>query len=94
MAYYLKPLTNNSVVAGVLLRRYPGRWTVLGTTAAGAAETTTAARSSLSSTKQKSPPPQPRLVVPLGSFTDEEILVPKTNTPDLRPAVRLVQRRS
>jgi hypothetical protein len=29
----------------------------------------------------------------LGSFTDEEILVPRTNTPDLRGAVALVQKR-
>lgn len=27
----------------------------------------------------------------LGTFTDDEILVENTNTPDLRPAVRLVQ---
>ena len=27
----------------------------------------------------------------LGKFSDEDILVPQTNTPDLRPSVRLVQ---
>ena len=33
MAYYLKPLTYNSQVAGYLIRSYPGPWTVLdGTT--------------------------------------------------------------
>ncbi len=29
MAYYLKPLTYNSQVAGYLIRSYPGPWTVL-----------------------------------------------------------------
>ncbi|CAB9499315.1 expressed unknown protein [Seminavis robusta] len=29
MAYYLKPLTYNSQVAGYLIRSYPGQWTVL-----------------------------------------------------------------
>jgi hypothetical protein len=29
MAYYLKPLTYNSQVAGYLIRIYPNNWTVL-----------------------------------------------------------------
>lgn len=29
MAYFLKPLTYNSQVAGFLLRQYPGKWTTL-----------------------------------------------------------------
>jgi hypothetical protein len=29
MAYYLKPLTYNSQIAGFLVRSYPGDWTVL-----------------------------------------------------------------
>jgi hypothetical protein len=28
MAYYLKPLTYNSQIAGYLVRSYPGDWTV------------------------------------------------------------------
>jgi len=64
MAYFLKPLTYNSQVAGFLLvRSYPSQWTVLD------------AQSSV-----------------LGTFTDADILVPKTNTPDLRASVRLVQK--
>jgi len=63
MAYYLKPLTYNSQVAGFLIRSYPSNWTVLD-----------------AQTKKV-----------LGSFTDGEILVPKTNTPDLRKSVKLVQ---
>ncbi|KAK1743040.1 hypothetical protein QTG54_006637 [Skeletonema marinoi] len=63
MAYFLKPLTYNSQVAGFLVRSYPSQWTVLD------------AQSAV-----------------LGTFTDAEILVPKTNTPDLRASVRLVQK--
>mmetsp|Transcript_29696 Transcript_29696/g.50620 ORF Transcript_29696/g.50620 Transcript_29696/m.50620 type:complete len:297 (+) Transcript_29696:34-924(+) len=63
MAYFLKPLTYNSQVAGFLVRSYPSQWTVLD------------AQSTV-----------------LGTFTDAEILVPKTNTPDLRASVRLVQK--
>ena len=29
MAYFLKPLTYNSMVSGFLIRSYPGPWTVL-----------------------------------------------------------------
>mmetsp|Transcript_5379 Transcript_5379/g.11782 ORF Transcript_5379/g.11782 Transcript_5379/m.11782 type:complete len:80 (+) Transcript_5379:848-1087(+) len=64
MAYFLKPLTYNSQVAGFLIRSYPSLWTVLD-----------------AQTKQV-----------LGSFTDEEILVTNTNTPDLRESGRLVQK--
>jgi hypothetical protein len=77
MAYYLKPLTNNSQVAGFLIRRFPNPWIVI----ANAATTST--------TKKRQQSPRP-----LGSFSDEEILVPKTNTPDLRQSVRLVQQYS
>ena len=63
MAYFLKPLTYNSMVAGYLLRAYPGPWTTLD---AISGET-------------------------LGTFTDQEILVSSTNTPDLRASVRQVQ---
>lgn len=63
MAYYIKPLTYNSQVAGYLLRSYPGPWTTLdGTTG--------------------------RI---LSTSTDAEILVPGTNTPDLRASVKQVQ---
>jgi hypothetical protein len=64
MAYFLKPLTYNSQIAGYLIRSYPSLWTVLDA--------------------------QSKAV--LGSFTDEEILVDRTNTPDLRGAVRLAQK--
>ncbi len=64
MAYFLKPLTYNSQIAGYLIRSYPSLWTVLDA--------------------------QSKVV--LGSFTDEEILVDRTNTPDLRGAVRLAQK--
>ncbi|KAL7461001.1 hypothetical protein ACHAXS_001439 [Conticribra weissflogii] len=64
MAYFLKPLTYNSQVAGFLVRSYPSLWTVLD-----------------AQTKQV-----------LGCFTDEEILVTNTNTPDLRESGRLVQK--
>jgi hypothetical protein len=64
MGYFLKPLTYNSQIAGLLVRSYPSQWTVLD-----------AQSSSV-----------------LGTFTDKQILVPKTNTPDLRDSVRLVQK--
>jgi hypothetical protein len=64
MAYFFKPLTYNSQVAGFLIRSYPSLWTVLD-----------------AETKKI-----------LGSFSDDEILVKKTNTPDLRTSGRLVQR--
>jgi len=63
MAYFLKPLTYNSQVAGYLTRSYPSKWTVLD-----------------AATKEI-----------LGSFSDTEILVKGTNTPDLRESGRLVQ---
>lgn len=63
MAYYFKPLTYNSQIAGYLIRQYPNNWTVLDVT-----------------NKE------------LGRFKDEEILVEKTNTPDLRTSVRLAQK--
>ena len=62
MAYYCKPLTYNSMIAGYLLRSYPSDWTVV--------------------TTKKT----------LGTFTDDEILVSGTNTPDLRGSVRMVQK--
>lgn len=64
MAYFLKPLTYNSQVAGFLVRSYPSDWTVLD-----------------ASTKEV-----------LGTFSDQEILVPKTNTPDLRASGKMVQK--
>jgi len=64
MAYYNKPLTYNSQVAGYLLRTYPSPWTTIDAVS--------------------------RAV--LGTATDDEILVPNTNTPDLRASVKLVQR--
>ncbi|KAL3757503.1 hypothetical protein ACHAWU_000900 [Discostella pseudostelligera] len=64
MAYYLKPLTYNSQVAGYLIRAYPSLWTALDS--------------------------QSKAV--LGSFTDAQILVDRTNTPDLRESGRLVQK--
>mmetsp|Transcript_28176 Transcript_28176/g.50967 ORF Transcript_28176/g.50967 Transcript_28176/m.50967 type:complete len:293 (-) Transcript_28176:320-1198(-) len=64
MAFFYKPLTYNSAVAGFLIRSYPSLWTVLDA--------------------------QSKSV--LGSFTDEQILVERTNTPDLRASVRLVQK--
>ncbi|KAL7428704.1 hypothetical protein ACHAXM_001379 [Skeletonema potamos] len=63
MAYFFKPLTYNSQVAGFLVRSYPSQWTVLDAQS-----------------------------VVLGTFNDEEILVPRTNTPDLRASVKLVQK--
>lgn len=71
MAYFLKPLTYNSNIAGYLIRSYPGPWTVVEASGGGAVPTTTNT---------------------LATFTDAEILVPGTNTPDLRAAVRLVQK--
>ena len=64
MAYFLKPLTYNSQVAGYLIRCYPGKWTTIDAVS-----------------KQV-----------LGAFDDDEILVGKTNTPDLRESGRMVQR--
>ena len=63
MAYFVKPLTYNSQVAGYLIRAYPSLWTVLDV--------------------------QSKI---LGSFSDEQILVDRTNTPDLRESGRLVQK--
>ena len=64
MAYFLKPLTYNSQVAGYLVRSWPGKWTTIDAT-----------------TKNV-----------LGTFDDSDILVSGTNTPDLRDAVRQVQK--
>ena len=64
MAYFLKPLTYNSQVAGYLIRQYPGKWTTIDAISKNT----------------------------LGVFDDEDILVRKTNTPDLRESVRLVQK--
>lgn len=64
MAYFLKPLTYNSQIAGYLIRSYPSDWTVLD-----------------AFSKEV-----------LGTYSDDEILVKKTNTPDLRNAGRLVQK--
>ena len=64
MAYYLKPLTYNSQIAGYLIRSYPGPWTVV---------------DALGKTV-------------LATYRDDEILVPQTNTPDLRASVRRVQK--
>ena len=64
MAYYLKPLTYNSQVAGYLVRAWPGQWTTLE-----------------AATGQAVGEPA----------TDAQILVPKTNTPDLRAAVKAIQ---
>ena len=64
MAYFLKPLTYNSQIAGYLVREFPGPWTTL--FADGSDKT-------------------------LDAKADNEILVPGTNTPDLRAAVRQVQ---
>ncbi|VEU35498.1 unnamed protein product [Pseudo-nitzschia multistriata] len=64
MAYFLKPLTYNSQVAGYLIRSYPSNWTVLDATSKAV----------------------------LGTFSDGEILVQGTNTPDLRASGRIVQK--
>lgn len=64
MAYFLKPLTYNSQVAGYLIRQYPGKWTTIDAASKNV----------------------------LGEFDDEDILVRKTNTPDLRESVRRVQK--
>ena len=64
MAYFLKPLTYNSQIAGYLIRSYPGDWTVLDATSKAV----------------------------LGTFSDDEILVQGTNTPDLRAPGRMVQK--
>jgi hypothetical protein len=63
MAYYLKPITYNSQIAGYLIRSYPGQWTVL--------------------------TPTNKL---LASYTDDNILVSGTNTPDLRQSVKIIQK--
>ena len=64
MAYFLKPLTYNSQVAGYLVRKYPSEWGVIDV-----------------ATKKV-----------LASYSDEEILVKGTNTPDLRNSGRIIQR--
>ena len=64
MAYFLKPLTYNSQVAGYLIRSYPSDWTVLDATSKAV----------------------------LGIFSDDQILVKGTNTPDLRDSGRMVQK--
>ena len=64
MAYFVKPLTYNSQVAGYLLRSYPNDWVAVDATS--------------------------KMV--LGSFSDDQILVRGTNTPDLRESGRLVQK--
>ena len=64
MAYFLKPLTYNSQVAGYLIRQYPGKWTTIDATSKEV----------------------------LGTLNDSEILVRGTNTPDLRPSGRSVQK--
>ena len=66
MAYYLKPLTYNSRVAGYLIRTYPTPWTVIDSMSKDV----------------------------LATFSDAEILVKGTNTPDLRESVRIVQKNS
>ena len=64
MAYFLKPLTYNSQVAGYLVRSYPSDWAVI------------------NSNSNKI----------LDEFSDEDILVKGTNTPDVQNSVRIVQR--
>jgi hypothetical protein len=64
MAYFFKPLTYNSQVAGYLLRSYPNNWITMDAT-----------------TKKV-----------LQSVGDGQILFAGTNTPDLRAAVRMVQK--
>ena len=64
MAYFLKPLTYNSQLAGYLARSYPSDWTTIDAIS-----------------KQV-----------LKTYTDAEILVSKTNTPDLRESGKLVQK--
>jgi len=64
MAYFLKPLTYNSQVAGYLIRGYPGQWTTIDAISKEV----------------------------LGTFSDSEILVRGTNTPDLRQSGKLVQK--
>jgi len=60
MAYFLKPRTYNSQLAGYLARSYPSDWTTIDAIS-----------------KQ---------------YTDAEILVSETNTPDLRESGKLVQK--
>ena len=64
MAYFLKPLTYNSQLAGYLARSYPSDWTTIDAIS-----------------KQV-----------LKTYTDAEILVSETNTPDLRESGKLVQK--
>lgn len=64
MAYFLKPLTYNSQVAGYLIREWPSDWVTIDAT-----------------TKDI-----------LQKVNDASILVPKTNTPDLRESGKLVQK--
>jgi DNA-binding MltR family transcriptional regulator len=64
MAFYYKPLTYNSQVAGYLIRSYPSDWTVLDAVSKEVLKT----------------------------FTDDQILVKNTNTPDLRQPGKLVQK--
>jgi hypothetical protein len=78
MAYYLRPLTYNSQVSGYLLRVYPQPWTTW------SAKTGTP-------TKRGSTPSSSTLAVVLQTATDRDILVPQTNTPDLRASVKAVQ---
>jgi hypothetical protein len=66
MAYYLKPLTYNSQIAGYLIRSYPSLWTVLDSSGSA-----------------------PKV---LTTYTDTDILVQGTNTPDLRSSGKLVQK--
>jgi hypothetical protein len=64
MAYFFKPLTYNSQIAGYLVRSFPQLWTTVDATG--------------------------KMV--LGSCDDKDILVPNTNTPDLRQSVKQVQK--
>lgn len=84
MAYYLKPLTYNSNRVGYLVRSYPGPWTVL-------YDDSYSRIGSDSSSNRKGATITNRAVV-LATVSDAEILVPGTNTPDLRGAGRLVQK--
>ena len=64
MAYFLKPLTYNSQVAGYLVRAYPSDWATVDATS-----------------KQV-----------LKTFSEDQILVRGTLTPDLREPGKLVQK--
>ncbi len=63
MAYFLKPLTYNSQIAGFLIRIFPNDWLVCDAVSKEI----------------------------LGTFSDDEIRVKNTNTPDLRASGKLVQ---